>query len=74
MCYAPNTLIDYIEVEDLKGSVRKMQLTPGPRGEVGPQGPMGEKGEPGQVGPKGDKGEPGPVAKGDRTYLPKWQW
>ena len=46
-------------MENLKGFVRKMQLTPGPRGEVGPQGLKGEKGDPGQVGPKGDKGEPG---------------
>ena len=68
---------DYIEKE-----LRKVQLTPGPRGEAGPQGPPGAKGEPGprgytgpegERGTKGDKGETGrngdfgyPGPKGDK--------
>ena len=61
------------QMENLKGFVRKMQLTPGPRGEVGPKGEKGEKGKTGsrgEVGPqglKGEKGEPGQVGpKGDK--------
>ena len=68
---------DHIEKE-----LRKVQLTPGPRGEAGPQGPPGAKGEPGprgytgpegERGTKGDKGETGrngdfgyPGPKGDK--------
>ena len=55
--------------DDAEKELRNIQLTPGPRGEVGPPGPRGEKGEPGprgnpgpegERGAKGDKGEPGP--------------
>jgi hypothetical protein len=35
--------------------------SPGPRGEIGPQGAAGEKGEPGPQGPSGLQGPPGPA-------------
>ena len=50
--------------DDVENEIKKIQLTPGPRGEAGPQGPQGEKGEPGQGGSQGPKGERG--AKGDK--------
>ena len=61
--------------DDIEKELKKIELTPGPRGEVGPQGPGGEKGEPGprgnlglggERGTKGDKGETGQaVSKGE---------
>ena len=46
-------------MENLKGFVRKMQLTPGPQGEKGEKGEKGEAGSRGEMGPQGLKGEPG---------------
>ena len=56
-----------------------LSVTPGPKGDPGPQGPAGPKGDPGAPGPagspgpqgakgdQGDKGEPGPAGpKGDK--------
>ena len=45
--------------DNVEKELKKLQLTPGPRGEAGPQGPRGEKGETGQRGPRGPKGDTG---------------
>lgn len=54
-------------MEDGIEAAHDLRATPGPQGEVGPQG---EKGETGPQGPKGDQGEAGPVGaqgpKGDK--------
>ena len=54
---------DVVTKEDLK----KIELTPGPKGSQGDKGAPGPKGDPGPqgaIGPKGDRGEKGP--QGDR--------
>ena len=39
---------------------RKIELKPGPKGDIGAQGPKGDTGTTGPQGPKGDPGDPGP--------------
>ena len=47
-----------------------LSLTPGPKGDPGPQGPKGDAGQAGSQGPKGDKGDQGDAGaagpKGDQ--------
>ena len=44
---------------DLQDQIDTIELTPGPRGEIGPQGIQGETGATGETGPQGIQGETG---------------
>ena len=51
------------DIENLTKELGDVQLTQGPKGDPGEQGPKGDKGDPGEQGPKGDKGEQGQDGK-----------
>lgn len=47
------------KLNNIENGITNIELTPGPKGEVGPQGSKGDKGDTGTQGVKGDKGEQG---------------
>lgn len=53
-----NTIVGAID--ELRTAHDGIELTPGPKGDPGAQGPAGPKGDPGADGAKGAKGDPGP--------------
>lgn len=63
-----NTIVGAID--ELRTAHDGIELTPGPKGDPGaqgPAGPAGPKGDPGADGAKGDKGDPGAQGpKGDK--------
>ena len=52
-------LVSYISCNRNEYNHTKCTITPGPKGEPGPEGPTGEKGTKGEPGNMGHKGEPG---------------
>ena len=51
----------------LDQKITTIQLTPGPKGDTGPQGPKGDTGATGPQGPKGDTGPQGPQGPAGST-------
>ena len=59
-------------INDLKGEINEIQLTPGAQGEQGPQGepgPQGEQGPQGEPGPQGEQGPQGETGTFDASAL-----
>lgn len=60
-----NDVITKAKLDHIEEGIASIELTPGPKGETGAQGPAGpqgatgETGPQGPAGPKGDKGETG---------------
>lgn len=71
-----NVDLDVVNKDYVDGEIKNIELTPGPKGDVGPVGPQGPKGatgpkgdpgEKGKTGPQGPKGDPGPTGpKGEQ--------
>ena len=64
MAYEPKkwekgNTIEAADLNHIEDGIANIELTPGPQGEIGPEGPQGPKGDTGAQGPQGEKGDTG---------------
>ena len=55
-----NDVITKAKLDHIEEGIASIELTPGPKGETGAQGPAGPKGATGEAGPQGPAGPTGP--------------
>ena len=55
-----NDVITKAKLDHIEEGIASIELTPGPKGETGAQGPAGPQGATGEAGPQGPAGPTGP--------------
>ena len=55
-----NDVITKAKLDHIEEGIASIELTPGPKGETGAQGPAGPQGATGETGPQGPAGPTGP--------------